>query len=666
MTKAELIFNISQRAGIPETEAQVFFESFLKKVAANINAGGAVRVDNLGMFIIKEGVSESIKARRKESKIEHEISELVIFEPEKPDDGDSSDMTKENDSLVFNLPNLKGEPKSNIDSYFSISFDKPVVNRSTAADIEGYYPMSRNEQKRILESKAEKLFSEVKIFDRFGEESEKYLFIGKQRPDSADLKATIESQVEILNDTLNASAGSEKEITKETTEVPIQEAGLEEEDIDLSKIVKENLAWDFGVETLDNSEVKISPPGLADKVEINTPTVDMHLTPGEYASENDFESDEEVNWDFGNEPEEFEKELNKIESESQQSRELQDLASGKFRKTGDDFVSETLKEVIKESETIPVSDNYFEPEFESVNSMTSELQKDKTVEDQMNWDFGRSDSTETIPGNVLEEIQHEDGFVQISGKSSQRNNIYNQGEGGYKPTVDFENQPSVFQKILKFALFGLVGVLAALVCVYAYFKFVKHQDLLNQPKIEAVLGTGQKSKPELIDRSYDVPVTYPYEKKAMEQTESTVANVKLTDAETAKQAPAAQVQNEAAKTVENQINKKDVKQADKKAELKKEPEQKPKQEKPADKNATAMPKAGEHSFYDGSQYVIQLSSWPSKEKADAEAAKLKKQGYASFVSSAYLEAKKATWYRVRVGGFGSKEAAEKAYSKLFR
>lgn len=703
MTKAELIFNISQRAGIPESEAQVFFESFLKKVAANINAGGAVRVDDLGMFIIKEGVSESIKARRKESRIEHEISELVLFQPDKPE-GESSDLVTENEPLVFNLPNLKGEPKSNIDAYFSLSFDKPVVNRSSAEEVESYYPMSRNEQKRIIESKAEKLFSEVKIFDQFGAESEKYLFIGKQRPDAdADLIAGLTAADDAEQAAFKNNAGSsEPEIHNEEVEEQVNETVLDDEDINLSEIVKENLAWDFGAEIKENGEVNISAPGsLNSENNYANSVTELHLTPEEFASGNDFVNEEEVGWDFGSQPSEIENELNRIETEIQPSSELQEIDLRANYKTEEEFVSDTLKEVTKQPEPIYEREKLFEPDFESVNSMTSELQNKNSVEEQMNWDFGRSDAGD-IPGapvDTLDETPHADGFIQISGRNSKSAQpIVGRSAGpvDYKPTIDFEDEPSLFQKIVKGLVFALIGILLAVISVYAYFKFVKHQDLLNLTKNEPVIALTEKPKTEVINRSYEVPVTYPYEKKDVAPTENNGANISLPESSTEKNAQSAQQTEQMKKEAEKaaaaakavaekqkelekkqaeeqkkkeaklaeEQKKKDAKLAEKKNDNKKEPEKNVKQEKQSDKNASAMPKAGEHSFYDGSQFVIQVSSWPSKQKADDEAARLKKLGYSSFVTSAYLEAKKATWYRVRVGGFGSKEAAEKAYSKL--
>ncbi|MBA4319526.1 MAG: hypothetical protein C0412_14080 [Flavobacterium sp.] len=63
-------------------------------------------------------------------------------------------------------------------------------------------------------------------------------------------------------------------------------------------------------------------------------------------------------------------------------------------------------------------------------------------------------------------------------------------------------------------------------------------------------------------------------------------------------------------------------------------------------------------YKDGAQYYVQVSSWKNVTKAEQEAKKLKTKGLDAFVVKAYIEQFKGTWYRVRVGGFKTKEEAE--------
>lgn len=62
-------------------------------------------------------------------------------------------------------------------------------------------------------------------------------------------------------------------------------------------------------------------------------------------------------------------------------------------------------------------------------------------------------------------------------------------------------------------------------------------------------------------------------------------------------------------------------------------------------------------FRRGNEYNVQVSSWRSAIKADAEVKRLKAKGYNAFVVQAYLPSKGGTWHRVRIGGFKSEEQA---------
>jgi DedD protein len=58
------------------------------------------------------------------------------------------------------------------------------------------------------------------------------------------------------------------------------------------------------------------------------------------------------------------------------------------------------------------------------------------------------------------------------------------------------------------------------------------------------------------------------------------------------------------------------------------------------------------------RYTVQTASYQEKEMAEDEVRRLKKRGYAAFISSSQLPGK-GIWYRVRLGSFSNKAAAEK-------
>lgn len=57
------------------------------------------------------------------------------------------------------------------------------------------------------------------------------------------------------------------------------------------------------------------------------------------------------------------------------------------------------------------------------------------------------------------------------------------------------------------------------------------------------------------------------------------------------------------------------------------------------------------------KYTVQVSSWQTRRKAEREAERFRAEGYDAYVQSAYLEDRKETWYRVRIGRYASSEDA---------
>lgn len=66
---------------------------------------------------------------------------------------------------------------------------------------------------------------------------------------------------------------------------------------------------------------------------------------------------------------------------------------------------------------------------------------------------------------------------------------------------------------------------------------------------------------------------------------------------------------------------------------------------------------GGNIFYDGKEYMVQVSSWRNSFVAKKEAQKLRRKGYDAFVVKAYVKKFNATFHRVRIGGFKTKREA---------
>jgi len=63
------------------------------------------------------------------------------------------------------------------------------------------------------------------------------------------------------------------------------------------------------------------------------------------------------------------------------------------------------------------------------------------------------------------------------------------------------------------------------------------------------------------------------------------------------------------------------------------------------------------------RYTIQLASYQEKEMAENDVKQMKRRGYAAFIIAAELP-DKGMWYRVRLGSFSNKAAAEKLQKEL--
>ncbi len=63
------------------------------------------------------------------------------------------------------------------------------------------------------------------------------------------------------------------------------------------------------------------------------------------------------------------------------------------------------------------------------------------------------------------------------------------------------------------------------------------------------------------------------------------------------------------------------------------------------------------------RYTIQVAAYPDRGMAEEEVRGMKRRGYAAFVVASRLTDKR-TWYRVRVGSFADRQAAEKLAGEL--
>jgi cell division protein FtsN len=64
------------------------------------------------------------------------------------------------------------------------------------------------------------------------------------------------------------------------------------------------------------------------------------------------------------------------------------------------------------------------------------------------------------------------------------------------------------------------------------------------------------------------------------------------------------------------------------------------------------------------KYTVQVSSWQTRRKAEKEAERFRAEGYDAYVQAAYLEDRRETWYRVRIGRYASSEDAAQVAGEI--
>ena len=157
MTKTELIRKIAKNVGVPDTDAKIFFELFLKRISSVIAVGQSIFVKDFGYFHLIKGSIKKPVFSFKESEISEEAVEFVLFSEDK-------DLrNSETKGLVFNIPFFDEEDYHPIDSAFSLSIGKPLIPLRGVPFDNIYMPASGYEYRRLIESKVEKIIAASEI-----------------------------------------------------------------------------------------------------------------------------------------------------------------------------------------------------------------------------------------------------------------------------------------------------------------------------------------------------------------------------------------------------------------------------------------------------------------------------------------------------------------------
>ena len=627
MTKAELIRKLAKRAGIPDSEAKIFFEIFLRDASENLKLGEAIKLKNFGYFQFKRGMIKNIhSAHKTENNLAY--ADLMVFTPLKEDE-------ESEDNLIFNIPSLRDEEFHYVDLFFSLSIGKPVIPLKGAASAEFFIPPTGIELKKLIHSRVEKLLLDVEIIDKHVKGSE-FLLIDAGKGELEQFEFNWES------------------VYTENKEYPVLNKSIEKHDYPVDDSELEHVDWDFG----ENLSKEIEEEVLLDT---NKDTDNISGYESDTSSGIEWNFGVPVSGNTGVEGEQFE------EVESLRSTLSRGFTSefGDNKKIDEDFLStqEFEEKVIKELDN-----------FDRVKSVTSEINESPQnlgitqSELNLSWNFGEpnpelnnenSKENDKDKDNLLSEVNelnsekirsYEAPPVNNGSNSVKNNKMLADGETNIHvpgddipkqnefPKGDKDKEPKIRKRS------SIVFTIAlSVIILMAFFLYA----ILNKYNIISIFNTSGRvstveksySNPVVIKRNYQVPVNYPYAKKDMP---SNLANQGIDPAAVAGYKPKADSNTQFDKNnLSNQLNT--TKQ---KANL---------------SSGVITPKkqnrSNDNIVLSAGYFSVQISSWKSKSSAIDEVEKFKEKGYQASYQKVEIPGK-GIWYRVIVGGFKSAAAAK--------
>ncbi len=656
MTKAELIRKMSKRSGVPDSEAKIFFEIFLKRISVLLKPGEAIKINAFGYFQFRKAVVQSMLTTTAE-KISTDYSDLIVFSPTEEDQSENIE------NLIFNIPSylIENENYNQLDSYFSLSIGKPVIPLKDAKDSEYFIPPTSGELRKLIETKVEKLLQGAEVITKHTKGNE-YLVI---KPEM-----TINNQFELPWDD-KTSAEKDKSYKKVEDKKSEQAAGFN------------HVAWNFG----EDLSKQIEEESLLD------------VSPESEAKQNEEEENlEDVSWDFGVAGDE-EKEKNEAVEENNNDN-ITDTPEEKENVKNDLPDEETKAE---ESETHITTDKFTTKEFEEkvaedlekyqrVKAMTREFTDEPVKEEpkeDMDWNFGDEESKieeSDNPINKNEEISDKEldrtfATDEVSLEEKDINDLFKDKEKTEDESVSekenkdnksplskdnsktneekpFKNNSTgintgkySYGKRNSSAVFfiALVIILAVGAVLFIYLKNVNLKvNMTNNGTKGKVI---QVSAPEIINRTFNIPVTYPYVK----------SDRKNGPAKSGISQSAIKTKASGSKPLVEKSNLSSLLNNTSTA-VKKTPAKK---ESGKIKISHSANQSIEGNIYkSGNSYIVQVSSWRTKSIAERQVNRFKSAGYKAFIERAEVPGR-GTWFRVRIGNFKSLAEAEN-FSKRFK
>ena len=609
MKKTELVQIISKKAAVSESLANELFDLFLRKIADELQPGESAQLSNVGYFHLRKG---KIKIESKDAEGEKiEYLDVIIF---------SSSLifnAKSPDILMFSVPELKDTEMDNLDAHFSLSADKPVLSnldsKSTFAS-----DLHEVDVDEILKRKVESLMVNLKKEEKNQADSEFFLVDMKTIDEDQfnidgeskrkNLEKTPDSTIHSSEKLKNRASDFGKDLTKHITDESISEVDKE---ITGTKDQDEITGWDFGKRFWGLS------PTLSE------------------SGKNESDKTEQK--------ETFDKEKVIDDSKLKDKKEPAETTIKKTENENLEIEMDDFKVSEKEEKI---------GKFERVRSITSPLNEEASFQEVSGFEEFLDDNI-NIEDN---EIDYDDEFKKIASKAEQfRSEETNKS---LEEIVGTEKKKGKAQKDIKLNRAEAVRkhrrdsrkssatkflTIAAIFIIVAGVFYLLLKDSGITENVEKTLPPIERNDyATYIERTYDIPVTYPYSKP---ETEMKVIGLISTESEDVKPE----------KIIEDKAPPK--KNLETKPPIKKETVvEKPTVSFPGKKPSGTPVQSAYNIFKYEDMYIVQVAAFRKKNSSEKEAAKYIAKGYNAFLEEAIIDG--VTWHRVRVGNFDTLEKAK--------
>ncbi len=622
MNKAEIIRKIAKKSGVPDIEAKKLFEIFLKNISDTLKPGESIKIPGVGLFQLRVGQIENTAGHKEQNFI---YSDLIVF----IDEGESN--LTEGEEIIFNVPSGITEEYQPADSHFSLSVGKPIIPLKGVKANEFFIPPSGTELRSLIESKVSRLLEEGERVEG-GKETETILL--KSKDEKTERKSF---------DSYKTGKGKSSVATEEN-EVPSRSDFLktrEFEDLswdfgeNLSEDIEEESILDFDKKRLDDDEIRKDEQKWINEVE--EVDDDFDSVP-EFEEENSDNTEEEIYENLAeadtdeniNANDLLEKERSAEIINSDENEESEQISESEIAIDEESIGTESTDEEEtainqKDSEQEPVLNN-----FQRVASLTKEFNTTEFEQDD-------NDEAEEQPRRITEvrggfqkvrrttaefdfDLSGIKGLDEIDeSEKPKKRKKSNRSDGSKKDYKGYKKNSYLPSYIIGFVvLLALIGI----IFLYLKLKQANHE-------MEAKKQAGNSTQTKVIDRNYDVPVTYPYnsstDKKPSEKSASTNDEAGVKDNK--QQAPGSTI-NETKSGV------------------------------PEVRTAVDAERVADFIFKYPEGLMVQVSSWKSKSIAIKEVNKYRSSGYSAFAEASSISGK-GIYYRVRVGYFNSLDEAKK-------